>query len=102
MMRFYYGYFLFVPMITIPLYLLSYKLFPYKNSRVGLADPIDYFDCFSPEECVKLGMVKVDGKLDPYAILDGLDNTDYLNKIDDAVDSSSSVENNEINVEPKN
>ncbi|CAI8494975.1 unnamed protein product [Hanseniaspora opuntiae] len=102
MMRFYYGYFLFVPMITIPLYLLSYKIFPYNNPRVGLVDPIDYFDCFSPEECVKFGMIKVDGKLDPYAILDGIDKTDYLNKIDDVVDdSNSSVDNEAINIESK-
>ncbi|OBA27637.1 hypothetical protein HANVADRAFT_52084 [Hanseniaspora valbyensis NRRL Y-1626] len=99
MMRFYYGYFLFVPMITIPLYLLSYKIFPYKNDRFGESDPIDYFDCFSPEECAKYGMVKFEGKLDPYAILDGL--VDTTNLVDDNIDSDSSKAHEEVNIEAK-
>lgn len=99
MMRFYYGYFIFVPIITIPLYLLSYKLFPYKNERVGECDPVDYFDCFSPEECAKYGMVKFEGKLDPYAILDGM--MEKENLVDDNIDSSSSMQNEKVNIEAK-
>ncbi|XBW34532.1 hypothetical protein QEN19_000082 [Hanseniaspora menglaensis] len=97
MMRFYYAYFLFVPMITIPLYLLSYKLFPYKNERLGLSDPVDYFDCFSPDECAKYGMIKFEGKLDPYSILDGI--VDNYNTIDNNIESSAGEE--EVKVEIK-
>ena len=70
MMNYFYGYMYFIPVVTASVYVISHLLFPLKHEKLAKNDPVDYFNCFTPEECAQLGMLKYDGNLDVYQFID--------------------------------
>ncbi|SCU87005.1 LAFA_0E04148g1_1 [Lachancea sp. 'fantastica'] len=55
MNNYYNGYTFFSVIVSGALYYILILIFPIKH-RVGVSDEKDYFNAFSPEECLKLGM----------------------------------------------
>ncbi|SSD58434.1 related to Thiamine transporter THI72 [Saccharomycodes ludwigii] len=70
MMNFFEGYWFFIPVLSFGLYLVLSYAFPYKHDRLGVSDPVDYFNCFSEKECEAMGMIKYEGDGDAYEIID--------------------------------